>query len=427
MSTVTILILVLIAVVLSIVIGSIFNINMGILALIFAAIIGGIFLDIMPRTLYTYWPSSVIIQIIGVTFFYGFVGETGAIAALSNHIIYRVQNRFWMMPVIIYLLAAALGYIGVNPMGINALILPVVAGLCMHTNRSPFALFMIYGAGNLAGILSPLGSAGIVASGMISSIVGDAASGMMPRIYVNNFIFSLIVFALWYVLFRCWGMKVDSEHKDIFKEKPASFNKEQKRVLMIMFAAIAFFIIVGVFRIPIINSMIDVGWVYMLCGAICLVLKLGNGRTIIFKSIPWSIILLVGGFSILLGLMTNNGVADMIAAVLSDSVPTSVITPLMSLMAGITSMFSDSIGVVLPLYIPICAGLISSGISATGIFSAAVIGALSTGAAPISTGGAMVMSFAPDELKKKMFWILLLSAAINLVIIVLLSASGIFG
>lgn len=427
MTTTTILILVLIGVVLAIVIGSKFNINMGILALVFAAIIGGVFLNTAPRTLYTYWPSGIVIQIIGITFFYGFVGETGAIKALSNHIIYRVQNRFWLMPIIIYLLSAALGYIGVNPMGINALILPVVAGLCMHTNRSPFALFLIYGAGNMAGLLSPLGSAGIVANGMMMGIVGEATFGIIPRVYLNNFIFSLIIFVLWYVVFRCWGMKVDPAHKDVFKEKPAPFTREQKSVLVIMFAAILFFIVVGVFRIPVLRSMVDVGWVYMLCGALCVAMKLGDPRAIISKSIPWGIVLLVGGFSILLALMTNNGVADMIAVVLSDSIPTAVITPLLGLLAGVTSLFSDSIGVVLPLYIPICAGLMNTGVSGTGIFSAAIVGALSTGCAPISTGGAMVMSFAPSALSKKMFWVLLLSALVNLVLIVLLSVSGIFG
>ena len=117
----------------------------------------------------------------------------------------------------------------------------------------------------------------------------------------------------------------------------------------------------------------------------------------------------------------------MIAAVLSNSISTAAITPLLGLLAGITSLFSDSIGVVLPLYIPICAGLMNTGVSGTGIFSAAIVGALSTGCAPISTGGAMVMSFAPSALSKKMFWVLLLSALVNLVLIVLLSVSGIFG
>ncbi len=427
MSTTTILVLVLIAVVLSIAIGTKFNINMGMLALVFAAIIGGIFLSTPPRTLYTFWPSGIVIQIIGITFFYGFVGETGAIEALSKHIIYRVQNKFWLMPIFIYLLSAALGYIGVNPMGINALILPIVAGLCMHTNRSPFALFLIYGAGNMAGLLSPLGSAGIVASGMMMGIVGESAGGIIPRIYLNNFILSVIIFALWYVVFRCWGMKVDPEHKEIFKEKPAPFTKQQKQVLAIMFAAIAFFIIVGVFRIPVLNSAIDVGWVYMLCGAICVALKLANPRTVISKDIPWGIILMVGGFSVLLGLMTKNGVADMIASALSSNVAPAAIAPLMGFLSGVTSLFSDSIGVVLPLYIPICAGLMASGASATGLFSSAIIGALSTGCAPISTGGAMVMSFAPEKLSRKMFWVLLLSAVIDLAIVVLLSALHLFG
>lgn len=245
--------------------------------------------------------------------------------------------------------------------------------------------------------------------------------------YINNFIFSLVVFVIWFVIFRGWGMKVDVEHKEFLKNKPEPMTRAQKQVLIIMFATIALFVICGVFNIPVLNSALDVGWVYMLAGAVCLVLKIADQRTVITRHIPWSIILLVGGFTILLTIMTSNGCADMIAGAITQNVSPKAISPLMALLAGITSVFSDSIGVVLPLYIPVCAGTLSIGVSAATVFSSAIIGALSTGCAPFSTGGAMVMSFAPDSMKKKMFWMLLLSAAVDLVVVVGMSALGIFG
>lgn len=427
MSTQTILILVLAAAILAIVLGTVFNINMGLLALVFAAVIGGFFLGIKPRVLYTYWPAGVVLQIIGVTFFYGFVNETGAIRALTDRIMYKVQNVFWLMPVVVYALAAVLGYIGVNPMGINALLLPIVASICLHTNRSPFALFLLYGAGSTAGLLSPLGSAGIVASGMMNAIVGEAAGAITPRMYLNNFLVSFVVFVIYYVVFRCWGMKVDDAHKELLREKPAPMTRAQKQVLTIMFVTIAFFVVCGVLRITVISSVLDVGWVYTLAGIVCLILKVADQRTVITRHIPWGIILLVGGFTILLTIMTSSGCADMIAHVITQNVSAGAVSPLLGVLAGVTSLFSDSIGVVLPLYIPICAGTLATGVSATSVFSAAIIGGLSTGCAPFSTGGAMVMSFSPDSMKKKMFWVMLLAAAVNLVVGTLLSAVGLFG
>ncbi len=427
MSTGAILAAVLIAVVLAVLLGTIFNINMGVLALIGACIIGCGLLGMSARNIYAYWPASIIIQIVGVTFFYGFVAECGAIKALTDRIMYRIQNQFWLMPIIVYLLTAGLGYIGVNPMGINALVLPIVAGICMYTNRSPFALFLLYGAGATAGLLSPLGSAGIVASGMMQGVLGETALSIIPRMYVNNFVLTVIVFAIYYIVFRCWGMKVDEEHKEFLKEKPAPMTKAQKQSLTIMFIVVAVFVFFGVTGITIFSSMMDVGWVYALAGAVCVVLKIADQRTVIMRHIPWGIVLLVSGFTILLTILTENGGADMIADVVMNNVGAGAIAPLMGLLAGVTSFFSDSIGVVLPLYIPICAGTLASGVSATGVFSAAIIGGLSTGCAPFSTGGAMVMSFSPDSMKKKMFWIMLMAAAVNLAVAVLLSAIGVFG
>lgn len=427
MSASTILIIVLVAVVAAIILGSIFKINMGLIALVFACIIGGYMLGVKPREIYTYWPAGIIIQIIAITFFYGFVSETGAIEALAKRIMYVLQDRFWLMPFAIFIMTAGLGYIGVNPMGINALMLPIVAGICMYTNRSPVTLFLIFGAGNTAGILSPLGSAGIVANGMLSAIVGESAAPVVSRMYLNNLLLSVIIFAVWYIVFRCWGMKVDDEHKMIIAQKPDKFTKSQKQVLTIMLITILFFIVVGVFRITIISSALDVGWVYIIAGAICVILKVADQRKVITTRIPWSIVLLVGGFSILLTILTKNGGTELISSAVNDNVSTDAIPPLMGLLAGLTSLFSDSIGVVLPLYIPVCAGTVAAGVSACAVFSAAIIGALSTGCAPFSTGGAMVLSFTPDAIKKKMFWVMLLSAAVNLVLVIILSAIGIFG
>jgi di/tricarboxylate transporter len=177
----------------------------------------------------------------------------------------------------------------------------------------------------------------------------------------------------------------------------------------------------------VISSALDVGWVYALAGAVCGMLKLADQRTVISKHIPWGIIILVSGFTILLSILTENGCADMIATAVTNNISSHAVAPLLGLLAGITSLFSDSIGVVLPLYIPICAGTLASGVSATAVFSSAIVGGLSTGCAPFSTGGAMVMSFAPEVLRKKMFWVMLGASAVNLVVVVLMSAIGIFG
>lgn len=425
----TVLIIVAIAAIVAIIIGTKFNVNMGLIAFAMASIIAGFVLGITPRQFYTWWPTNIMIQIIGVTFFFGFVSETGAINAIAGRMLYAVRNKMALIPFVFLVLPGALGFLGVNPMGINALCLPIVASICMYTNLSPLFLFLCYGCGSTIGLVSPLGSAGIVAGGMLTGAVGPELAGtIMPRVYLNNVIFGLVCFVIIYLVFRGWKLKIGSEYMTEFMKKPEPMTGNQKIVLILMAIVVLVMVIPGVFGIKAVSNYLDVGWVYLAAGVICALLKLADLRKVINTRIPWSIILLVGGFTILLSVASNSGGVELIGNFISNNVPQGIIAPISGLLGGITGIFSDSIGVVFPIFIPIGAEIMTSGtISSTALFSSIIIGTLSTGCAPFSTGGAMMLSFAPEKLSKKIFWMGLIVAIFNVVVSTLLCIVGVYG
>lgn len=430
MSAGTILIIVVIAAVISVVVGTKFNLNMGLVAFVLAALICGFVLGISPRAFYTWWPTNIMIQIIGVTFFFGYVGETGAIQVIASRMLYLVRNKMALVPFVFMLLPTGLGLLGVNPMGINALCMPIVASICLYTNLNPLFLWFCYIIGATTGLVSPLGSAGIVAGGMVTGAVGaETAGAILPRIYVNNVISGLICFAIIYVVFRGWKLKIGSEYLSEFMKKPAPVTRDQKITLILMLIAVLLFVIPGVLGIKAITSALDVGWVYMLAGVVCALLKLADLRTVISARIPWGIILLVGGFTILLSVVANTGGVELIGSFVANNVPSSIVAPVAGLLGGVTSLFSDSIGVVFPIFIPIGGGILSSGatVAPATLFSAIIIGTLCTGCAPFSTGGAMMMSFAPEQINKKIFWGGLVLAIFNIAVSTLLCVIGVYG
>lgn len=430
MSAGTVLLVVLIAAVIAVIVGTKCNVNMGLIAFVLAAIICGFVLGISPRQFYTWWPTNIMIQIIGVTFFFGYVSETGAINAIASRMLYVVRNKMALIPFVFLILPGVLGFIGVNPMGINALCLPIVASICLYTNLNPLFLFFCYGCGSTIGLVSPLGSAGIVAGGMLTGAVGPEVAGtIMPRVYLNNVIFGLVCFVIIFIAFRGWKLKIGNEYLADFMKKPAPITREQKITLILMLLAILAFVIPGVFGIKILNSALDVGWVYLLAGVICALFKLADLRKVISTRIPWSIILLVGGFTILLSVVGNSGGVELIGNFVAHNVPDNIIAPVAGLLGGVTGIFSDSIGVVFPIFIPIGAGILEAGatVAPTALFSSIIIGTLCTGCAPFSTGGAMLMSFAPGKIAKKLFWGVLIIAIFNVVVSTILCAVGVYG
>lgn len=429
MSAGTTLIVVLIAAVVAVLVGSKFNVNMGLLAMVFGAIIAGFALGIKPSVFYTYWPIATMIQLVGITFFFGFVGETGAVDYLANSVLYLIRGKVKLLPFVFPLMSCVLGLLGISPLAYNTLLLPLVASLSMCTNLSPVFLFLCYGAGIPCGLASPLGVAGIVGGGIFTGVVGpEAASAIMPRVYINNAIFCLATLLIIYVIFRGWRLEVSPDKIAELTKKPAPATRQQKTVLLIMVLAVLILVVPGLLGFKTFSNATDIGWVYMLAGIICALLKLGDCRKVLGSRVPWGIIVLVGGFATLLAVASNSGSIDLLSQYITANVSPKLVAPLINLLAGVISVFSDAIGVVFPTFLPICGQMLSSGtVSATAVVSAVIIGGMSTACAPLSTGGAQMIAYMPEKLGRKLFWCQLAVAFGGMLLSTLFCLIGIYG
>ena len=109
--------------------------------------------------------------------------------------------------------------------------------------------------------------------------------------------------------------------------------------------------------------------------------------------------------------------------------------PIMAILAGIMSFFSSGLGVVFPTLVPIC-GSLASGIGADGIYLVAmvVIGGTIAGYTPISTTGALIMAGVAQQEdsekrfpQNKLFVELFAVSVINLVVLAVMAAIGVYG
>ena len=95
--------------------------------------------------------------------------------------------------------------------------------------------------------------------------------------------------------------------------------------------------------------------------------------------------------------------------------------------AGVMSLFSSTLGVVGPTLIPFIPTIATAtGVSATALISAIMVGGHFAGVSPFSTGGAMTMAGETDEGKKnKLFISLIILAAGSIIFASLLTVLGV--
>lgn len=429
MSPTTMLILVLVAAVIAVAIGQKCGINMGVIAFVFGAILAIYFGDTSYSSYYVYWPTKVMIQLMGISFFFGFFESTGTVKYLASNILYAIKGKVKLLPFVLFLISVGFGYLGISALAYNTLLLPIIVALCMSCNRHPMFLLLCYGVGTPTGMVSPLGIAGVISNNVLSGVVGpEMAATIMPRLYANTIIWSLVMLAIVYVAFKGWGLEVSTENIKFMNEKPERATRDQKLILGIMVVSVLFLIVPGLLGFRAFSNKGDIGFVYLAAGIVCALLKLGDSRQIMQRSIPWGIIVMVGGFAALLSVATNAGAVDMLSNFLNNSVSPTLAAPLFNLVCGIISVFSDAIGVVIPSFTPV-AGVMAMGgsVSATAIVSAVVIGGMTTAAAPLSTGGAQYIAYMPEKLGKTVFWGQMAIAFVGLLVSVVLCFLGVYG
>lgn len=427
MSTEVFLAIMLIVIIFIVIIGTKFDLNIGLLGLGFAYILGCLVLGLSPTEVFNMWPTKVMLQIIGITFFFGFLGATGSIQVITDYVLYYTGNRLYLLPFVAFCLCGILTFFGVTPPAVSALVTPIFISACANSGYSIPLTVLGITSGQTLGAISPFGQAGLLTKSYIESGFGaEMAAQIMPTVYLNNLVAKVIIVAIGYLVFRGW--KVGTQKITSAYTKP-KVTREQKICFLILLLSVIVVMLPALLSdvldfawIKFFAKHVDVGFVYLIAGLVCWILRLGNGSEVIKKSIPWNVLLIIGGMGCLFSVASAGGATELLSSMIQNSIPAVLIVPIMALLAGTMSLFSDSIGVVLPLLLPLAPGITAAtGISVSAFATAVATGALTSGIAPFSTGGAVIFSFVPEFARKKMFVYQLIMAIVCVCIVALLA------
>ena len=176
-------------------------------------------------------------------------------------------------------------------------------------------------------------------------------------------------------------------------------------------------------------SKMDVGFLALTGALAASCLKLGDLAVVLKKHVPWKILIMVSGISILMEVADACGLIQLLSSAVNENVPVRFIPAAVVVIAGIMSLFSSAISVVIPTLFPMVPSIAAScGLAPGLLYSCIVLGSSLTGCSPFSTGGAIVVSSAPEEKGyEKLMYQQLAVAAVGLAAGALfMSARGVF-
>lgn len=382
----------LIALAIAIIVSCVSPLNVGLLSIAFAYLVGYFWGGLKVAQVIKGFPVSLVVLLIGVSYLFALAQVNGTLEKLTRYFIRGVRGRAAYLPIVYFFLAFALSSIGPGAIPIIALLAPPALAAASEMGISVFLMSLMVIHGAIAGAMSPIAATGVVANAIVAKLGLPDMSG---RIYVNNILAALVIGTLAFVMFG--GLKLFKE-KSVLSGSQNAVEKFNSKQILTM-AGMAFLALTVIFL------KWDVGLTAILVGVVLSVADpKSEGKAI--KAISWGTILMVAGVTVLIELMGKVGGLDLLTTGIAKISSPGTIALTLSFVAGLISVYASSTGVVLPAFLPLVPGVLAKlgGGDAVAVISAVTVATVVVDAAPLSTLGALALAAAPEkEDKSRLF------------------------
>ena len=254
-----------------------------------------------------------------------------------------------------------------------------------------FLVAIMVGNGANAGSLSPIAPTGVI----VNSIMADVGLiGFEWHNYFNNMAaHTVVAFGAYFLL---GGMKLMGRHHTGEIKVPGSAGTEETADWSFDRSHYVTMSVIVALIVGVIFFGVNIG-MGAFAGAVLLsLLKVGDELKAV-KLMPWRVIMMVCGVTVLISLLNETGGLDLFTRLLAGiSTPDSV-TAVIAFSTGFISIYSSTSGVVLPAMLPTVPGLAEQlgGVEPIAIASAMNVGGHLVDVSALSTLGALCMAAAP--------------------------------
>lgn len=421
------------SIVVAVAIGYKTKINVGLFAISFAYIFGCFFLGMKPSAVIALWPTSLFFFIAMASFFYGIAVTNGTLGLLSEHAIYAFRNHPYLIPVMMWLSCFILSGLGPGPTTIFAFMPAIILGMSDRIKMNKLVAAVCIVGGGVAGGYTPISLCYATVKNCLMSAgyaEGEIAA-LMSKIAFNNIMAQALLFVVIYLITRSW--KVESP---CYESKPEALSNKQKKTAGVILVGLLIAVLIPLAKtlfpnvavISTIKNAIEPSLLFTVLLSVSLLMKLGDEKKAL-NFVPWSTIILVCGTGMLVSVAKSAGAIDYLTNWVSEGMSPIVAKLTVAIVAGAMSFFSSTLGVVAPTLIPFIAGIsTATGVHATALISAIMVGGHFAGVSPFSTGGAMALSGEKDEAKKnKLFVALMILSVGSILFASFLTVVGVIG
>ena len=281
----------------------------------------------------------------------------------------------------LFLLACGVSTVGPGAIAATALVAPLAMATGGAAGIPAFLTALMVGNGANAGNLSPFSAVGLIVQTLMQ---GAGLGGHGWMVWAANFAAHVLAAAVAWVLFG--GLALLGRGRAEAPGADAPMTRAHWVTLAVTAAWIAG---VVVFKANPGLSAFAAASVLVLSGCAL------DGA--VLKSIPWPVVLMVCGVSMLVGVLEKTGGMDLFTTILSKVTTPGTVNGAIAFVTGLISTYSSTSGVVYPAFLPAVPGLVQKmgGGDPLQVALSINVGAALVDVSPLSTIGALCLAAVP--------------------------------
>jgi len=376
------------------------SLNVGVLAMALAWIVG-VYAGGMPiATVLAGFPVPLFLTLVGMTLLFALAQTNGTLDRLAHHAVQSCRGNRGMIPIIFFMLAFMLASMGPGNIATAALLAPMAMATAGRVGIPLFLMAIMVGNGANAGSLSPFAPTGIIVNGIMARI---ALPGHELSTYLYNASAHALVAFGGYFLFG--GLKLFARAGgETFTLETAEAHAHRFATKHWITLATIAVLLLSVILVKDLRATGSIGMAAFVASVFLVLTGCADDGEAI-KKMPWRVILMVCGVTVLIAILEKAQGIDLLVSLVSKFATKSTVTGVVSFLTGIVSVYSSTSGVVLPAFLPMVPGLAASlgGANPVAIAAAMNVGGHLVDVSPLSTIGALCVAGASAEESRPLF------------------------
>jgi di/tricarboxylate transporter len=372
------------------------RINVGIIAIAFAWLVGVYIAGLGAEAVVRGFPATLFLTLTGVTLLFAAAEANGTLQRLAHRAVHLARGDARLLPGVFFLIACLVSSVGPGAISSTALVAPLAMAIGERARVPHFLTALMVANGANAGNLSPVSSVGVIANTKIAEAGLGSHEG---KVWLANLAaHALVALIAWLLL---GGRRLAGEVAAAPLGEEDRFQAKHRITIVLVLAWI-----VGVVALK-----LNVGLSAFAAVGLLIALR-ATEDVVAIRRVPWGVIVMVCGVTVLIGLLETTGGMELFTGMLARLATPRTVNGTIAFVTGTISTYSSTSGVVLPAFLPTVPGLVQQlgGGDPLAVALSINVGSALVDVSPLSTLGALCLAAVPDGtaaqalFRRLLFW-----------------------